>query len=84
MTFCGVCVGVRLAGILAGRKQTSDRNYSYEKVLQWFAPRCDIILLMFDAHKVDISDEFRDVIKLLEGCAAASIDRNRSQTPPIC
>ena len=64
--FARGCTLIDTPGILAGRKQT-DRNYSYEKVLQWFAPRADIILLMFDAHKVDISDEFRDVIKLLEG-----------------
>ena len=54
-------------GILAGRKQTEDRQYSYEDVVRWFAPRCDIILLMFDANKVDISDEFKRVIQALEG-----------------
>ena len=54
-------------GILAGKKQTDDRQYSFEAVVQWFAPRVDMILLMFDAHKVDISDEFRSVIQSLEG-----------------
>ena len=65
--FARGCTLIDTPGILAGRKQTVDRNYSYENVMQWFAPRADIILLMFDAHKVDISDEFRDVIKMLEG-----------------
>ena len=39
-------------GILAGKKQTDDRQYSFEAVVQWFAPRVDMILLMFDEHKV--------------------------------
>ena len=54
-------------GILAGKKQSSDRNYSFEAVVQWFAPRVDMILIMFDAHKVDVSDEFKRVIQSLEG-----------------
>ena len=65
--FARGCTLIDTPGILAGRKQTDDRNYSYQQVMQWFAPRADIILLMFDANKVDISDEFRDVIKMLEG-----------------
>tara|TARA_B110000305_G_C19170076_1_gene506840 strand:+ start:354 stop:527 length:174 start_codon:yes stop_codon:yes gene_type:complete len=33
--------------------------------MMWFADRSDLILLLFDAHKLDISDEFRGVIEAL-------------------
>jgi hypothetical protein len=33
--------------------------------LEWFAERCDRILLLFDAHKLDISDEFKRSIEVL-------------------
>jgi len=36
-------------------------------VAEWFAARSDIILLLFDAHKLDISDEFRLAIESLKG-----------------
>ncbi|OIW07222.1 hypothetical protein TanjilG_02542 [Lupinus angustifolius] len=32
-----------------------------------FAAKCDFILLLFDPHKVDISDEFKSVISSLGG-----------------
>ena len=38
-------------GILSGQKQRS-RNYDYESVMKWFAERADLIIVMFDAHKV--------------------------------
>ena len=38
-------------GILSGQKQRS-RNYDYESVMKWFAERADLIVIMFDAHKV--------------------------------
>ena len=38
-------------GILSGQKQRS-RNYDYEGVMKWFAERADLIIIMFDAHKV--------------------------------
>lgn len=36
-----------------------DFRYDFSGVVEWFAERVDVILLMFDAHKLDISDEFR-------------------------
>jgi EH domain-containing protein 1 len=52
-------------GILSGEKQRMDRGYDYAAVLEWFAERCDRILLLFDAHKLDISDEFKRSIEVL-------------------
>jgi len=65
--FAKGCTLIDTPGVLAGRKQTIDRQYSHEDVIKWFAPRCDMILLMFDAHKVDIADELKEVIRNLEG-----------------
>ena len=28
-------------------------------VVKWFADRADMIIIMFDAHKLDISDELK-------------------------
>jgi len=52
-------------GILSGEKQRLERGYDYAAVLEWFAERCDRILLLFDAHKLDISDEFKRSIEVL-------------------
>ena len=53
-------------GILSGEKQRLHRGYDFEGVIGWFADRADMIILLFDAHKLDISDEFRRVIELIK------------------
>ena len=54
-------------GILSGEKQRVDRGYDFAGVLEWFAERVDRIVLLFDAHKLDISDEFRRAIEAIKG-----------------
>lgn len=54
-------------GVLSGEKQKLGRSYDFTKVVEWFAQRADMILLLFDAHKLDISDEFQSVIKACKG-----------------
>lgn len=48
-------------GVLSGEKQRIERTYNFIDVCSWFATRCDLILLMFDPHKLDISDEYKAV-----------------------
>ena len=52
-------------GVLSGEKQRTSRGYDFAKVSEWFANRSDLILLMFDPSKLDISDEFKSVIEEL-------------------
>ena len=54
-------------GVLSGEKQRIDRGYSFPQICNWFAARSDIILLLFDPYKLDISDEFKSVINALRG-----------------
>ena len=50
---------------MSGEKQRIDRGYDFPEVLDWFAEHVDVIVLMFDAHKLDISDEFKSVIEVV-------------------
>ena len=54
-------------GVLSGEKQRVNRSYDFAEVSRWFAERSELVLLVFDAHKLDISDEFRDIIAGLRG-----------------
>ena len=47
-------------GVLSGEKQKS-RDYDFCSIVEWFAERSDLIVVMFDAHKLDISDELTQV-----------------------
>ncbi|KAJ2453053.1 hypothetical protein EV183_002482 [Coemansia sp. RSA 2336] len=53
-------------GILSGSKQI-QRGYDFISVINWFAERSDLILLLFDGYKLDISDEFKGAIQSLRG-----------------
>eukprot|EP00927_Polykrikos_kofoidii_P048060 TRINITY_DN42293_c0_g1_i1.p1 TRINITY_DN42293_c0_g1~~TRINITY_DN42293_c0_g1_i1.p1 ORF type:complete len:636 (+),score=107.13 TRINITY_DN42293_c0_g1_i1:65-1909(+) len=54
-------------GVLSGEKQRIKRGYEFEAVVKWFSDRVDVILLLFDVSKLDISDEFRRVIHATRG-----------------
>lgn len=52
-------------GVLAGEKQRIGRDYDFSEVIRWFGDRADMIIIMFDAHKLDISDELKTVLDTL-------------------
>jgi len=54
-------------GVLAGEKQRIGREYEFPEVVKWFAYAADAVLLLFDAHKLDISDEMKAGIEALRG-----------------
>lgn len=54
-------------GVLAGEQQRVNRGYEFEAVTKWFADRVDMILVLFDVSKLDISDEFRRVLMAIKG-----------------
>jgi len=49
-------------GILGVEKTRANRGYSYQQIAHWFGERADMIILFFDAHSLDINDEYRKVI----------------------
>ncbi len=57
MVFC-TCL---TSGVLSGEKQRLERNYNFVDIVKWFASRCDLIFMLFDPNKLDISDEFKQV-----------------------
>jgi len=54
-------------GVLSGEKQRLKHGYEFEAIVKWFSDRVDMILLLFDVSKLDISDEFRRVILAARG-----------------
>ncbi|KAH6755060.1 EPS15 homology domain 1 [Perilla frutescens var. hirtella] len=53
--------------ILSNEKQRTQRSYDFTGVISWFAMKYDLILLLFDPHKLDVSNEFKRVIESLRG-----------------
>ncbi|OZJ04525.1 hypothetical protein BZG36_03986 [Bifiguratus adelaidae] len=54
-------------GVLAGDKQTIDRGYDFTAAVEYFAERADMVILLFDCNKLDISNEFKSTIRALRG-----------------
>ncbi|XP_051969161.1 EH domain-containing protein 2 [Xyrauchen texanus] len=54
-------------GILSVGKHRMSRGYDFPAVICWFAEHVDRIILLCDAHKLDISDEFSRTIMALRG-----------------
>ncbi|KAL5839006.1 hypothetical protein ACOSQ4_011614 [Xanthoceras sorbifolium] len=54
-------------GVLSGEEHRTQRRYDFTGVMSWFAAKCDLILLLFDPRRLDISDEFKRVISSLRG-----------------
>ena len=54
-------------GVLSGEKQRVKRGYDFVAVARHLSERADLILLLFDCSKLDISDEFKQVIQSLSG-----------------
>jgi len=54
-------------GVLSGEKQRVERQYNFTGAVEWFAARADLVLLLFDPFKLDVSDELKGCIHALKG-----------------
>lgn len=52
-------------GILSGEKKRIDRGYDIIGVFESLSEISDLVILLFDPHKLDISDEFKMIINAL-------------------
>lgn len=53
-------------GVLSGAKQSRKaKGYDFNKAIDWFAGRADITLIFFDIHRLDLSDEMGEVMRLV-------------------
>ncbi|GKC82416.1 EH domain-containing protein 1, partial [Tanacetum coccineum] len=68
--------------VLSGEKQHTERSYDFIGVIKWFAEKCDMILLLFDPHKLDISDEFKRV--MLDRNCKSLVGQERSKDTKDC
>jgi GTPase SAR1 family protein len=57
-------------GVLSGEKQRLKRGYDFEEVMTWFSDHAAMIILFFDAHKLDVSDELKRCVTVLAGNSA--------------
>ena len=53
-------------GVLSGEKQTVQRNYDFNGVVRWFADNADLIVVLWDANKLDVYDEMKKLISTLK------------------
>ena len=45
-------------GVLSGEKQRTQRSYDFTGVTEWFAAKCDLILLLFSPLCGDMMTKF--------------------------